>query len=38
MIARKLPFTGETMNDAIAAILTKEPLPLAQYVASPSQK
>jgi serine/threonine protein kinase len=33
MIARKLPFAGETMSDTIAAILTKEPPPLAQIMA-----
>ncbi len=32
MLTGRLPFAGETMNDSIAAILTKEPLPLAQYV------
>jgi serine/threonine protein kinase len=34
MLARRLPFAGETMNDAIAAILTKEPPLLAQYVST----
>jgi eukaryotic-like serine/threonine-protein kinase len=32
MVTGRLPFAGETMNDTIAAILTKEPLPLSQYV------
>ncbi len=30
MVTRNLPFSGETMSDTIAAILTKEPLPLTQ--------
>jgi eukaryotic-like serine/threonine-protein kinase len=32
MVTGRLAFAGETMNDAIAAILTKEPLPLTQYI------
>ena len=32
MLTGHLPFAGDTMNDAIAAILTKEPPPLARYV------
>jgi len=32
MTSGKLPFAGETMNDSIAAILTKEPLFLSHYV------
>ncbi len=32
MLTGHLPFAGETMNDSIAAILTKEPPLLAQYV------
>ncbi len=31
-ITRSLPFSGETMSDTIAEILTKEPPPLAQIV------
>jgi eukaryotic-like serine/threonine-protein kinase len=33
MITRQLPFAGETMSDTIAAILTKELPPLAQFIA-----
>lgn len=32
MIARQLPFAGETMSDCVAAILRNEPPPLAQFV------
>lgn len=32
MLAGRLPFAGETTSDAIAAILTKEPPPLSEYV------
>ena len=32
MLAGKAPFTGETTNDIIAAILTGEPTPLAHYL------
>ncbi|MBX7171666.1 MAG: protein kinase [Pyrinomonadaceae bacterium] len=32
MLTRNLPFTGETMSDTIAAILTKEPPPLTQFL------
>jgi Tol biopolymer transport system component len=32
MITRNLPFAGETMSDCVAAILTKEPPPLAQFI------
>jgi serine/threonine protein kinase/Flp pilus assembly protein TadD len=32
MLTGHLPFAGETMNDTIAAMLTKEPPPLARYV------
>jgi serine/threonine-protein kinase len=32
MLAGKLPFTGETTSDVIAAVLKTEPAPLAQYV------
>src|SRR5581483_9691845 len=31
MVAGRAPFEGTTMNDVIAAILQKEPLPLARY-------
>ena len=36
MITRNLPFFGETMSDTIAAILTKEPAPLAQFISTPA--
>ena len=32
MVTGHVPFAGETVNDSIAAILTREPLPLAQYI------
>lgn len=32
MLTRNLPFTGETMSDSIASILTKEPPPLTRFV------
>ncbi len=32
-ITRSLPFSGETMSDSIAEILTKEPLPLTHFAA-----
>ncbi len=34
MLTGNLPFPGETMNDSIAAILTKEPPPLAGYISN----
>ena len=34
MLTGQTPFAGETTNDSIAAILTKEPPPLADYLAS----
>lgn len=34
MLTGELPFAGETMNDSMAAILTKEPRPLAQYISN----
>ena len=34
MLTGKPPFAGETTNDAIAAILTGEPPPLAEYISS----
>ncbi len=33
MVTRRLPFAGETTSDTIAAILTREPPQLSQYVA-----
>jgi eukaryotic-like serine/threonine-protein kinase len=36
MLTGHLPFTGETMNDTISAILTKDPPPLARYVSNVS--
>ncbi len=33
-ITHNLPFSGETMSDCIATILTKEPLPLNQFAAN----
>ena len=32
MVTGQLPFSGETISDSIAAILTKEPPPLSRYV------
>jgi eukaryotic-like serine/threonine-protein kinase len=32
MVAGQLPFTGATLSDVIAAVLTKEPLPLSNYM------
>jgi eukaryotic-like serine/threonine-protein kinase len=32
MLTRRLPFSGETINDIIAAILTKEPEPLSSHI------
>ena len=38
MVTRHLPFSGETMSDTIASILTKEPPPLSQFLpAAPAE-
>jgi TolB-like protein/Flp pilus assembly protein TadD len=34
MLTGHLPFAGETMSDSIAAILTREPPPLARYISN----
>lgn len=34
MLTRRQPFTGETANHVIVAILEQEPLPLAQFISS----